>query len=77
MHVIECMHAIPPIQHTHQAEEKKQVQLGMNMSINKLMHMITSTHLEISTGTMHQCAISSTIPKKIMRMLVDELDEGA
>ena len=76
MHVVECTHAIQPIQRTHQGEEKKQGQLGLNMHCDKLMGMTTSTHLNISTGTMHQCVFGSTVPKKTMCMLANELDEG-
>jgi len=77
MHVVECMHAIQPIQHTHEGEDKKQVQLGLNMYFDKLKHMTTSTHLNINTNTMLQCVSGSTVPKKTMRMLADKLDEGA
>jgi len=53
MHAIENTHEIQPIQHTHQGEDKKQVKLEMNMYFSKLMRMTTSTHLKISTNTMH------------------------
>ena len=76
MHVVECMHEIQPIQHTHQGKDKKQVQLGLNMHFGKLRRMNTNTHLKISTDNMHQCVASSIVPKKTMCMLVDELDEG-
>lgn len=76
MHVIVCTHAIQPIQHTHQGEDKKQVQLETNMYFCKLMHMNTCTHLKISMDSIHQCVASSAAPKKTMRMLADELDEG-
>ena len=77
MHVIVRTHAIQPIQHTHQGEHKKQVQLELNMYFDKLMCMTTITHLKISTDNMHQCVSNSTVPKKIMRILADKLDEGA
>ena len=77
MHVIMCMHAIQPIQHTHQGKYKKKVQLGLKMYFDKLMCMTTNTHLKINTDTMHQCVSGSTVPKKTMHMLADELDEGA
>ena len=48
MHVIVCMHATQPIQHTHQGKDKKQVQLELNMYFDKLMHMTTNTPLKIS-----------------------------
>ena len=76
MHVIAHTHAIQPIQHTHQGEDENQVQLALNVYFGKLMCMTTSTHLKISTDTMHQCVAGSTIPKKTMCMLEDELDEG-
>lgn len=76
MHVVEHMHAIQPIQHTHKGEDKKQVQRGLNMYFGKLMCMTTSTHLEINMDNMHQYVVGSTIPKKTLRMLVNELDEG-
>ena len=65
MHVVERTHAIQPIQHTHQGEDKKQVQLGLNMYFDKLKRVTTNTHLKIKH-----------IPKKTMCMLADELDEG-
>ena len=71
-----CTHAIQPIQHTHQGEDKKQVQLELNMYFGKLMCMTTNTHLKISMDTMYQCVAGSTTPKKTMRMLADELNEG-
>ena len=77
MRVIVHMHATQPIQHTHQGEDNKQVQLELNMYFGKLMHMTTSTHLKIIMDTMDQYVSSSTVPKKTMRMLADELDEGA
>ena len=77
MYVVECTHEIQPIQHTHKGEDKKQVQLGLNMYFGKLMCMTTNTHLNIRTDTMHQFVASSATSKKTMRMLVDELDEGA
>ena len=77
MHVIVHMHEIPPIWHTHRGEDKKQVRLELNMYFDKLMHMVTNTHLEINIDIMHQCVVSSTVPKKTMHMLEDELDEWA
>ena len=76
MDVIVHMHASPPIWHTHQGEDKKQVQLELNMYFGKLMCMTTSTHLKISKDTMHQCVSSSASPKKTMFMIADDLDEG-
>ena len=76
MHVVEHMHAIQPIQHTHQGEDKKQVQLGLDMHFVKLMCMTTNTHFKIRMDTMHQCVSGSAVPKKTMHMLADELDEG-
>jgi len=75
MHVIVCTHAIQPIQHTHQGEDKKQVELELNMYFGKLMHMTTNAHLKINTDTMHQGVSGSATPKNTMRMLEDELDE--
>ena len=77
MHVIVHPHAIQPIQRTHQGEDKKQIQLELNMYFGMLMHMNTSTHLKISMDIMHQCVVGSAPPKKTMHMLADELDEGA
>lgn len=71
------MHVIQPIEHTHQGKDKKQVQQGLNMYFGKLMCMITNTHLKISMDTLHQCVSNLAAPKKTMRMIVDELDEGA
>ncbi len=76
MHVIERAHAIQLIQRTHQGEDKKQVQLELNMHFGKLMRMTTNTHLKINTNTMHQCVASSTVPKKTVHMSAGDLDEG-
>ena len=75
MHVIVRMHAFQPIQHTHQGEDKKQVQLELNMYFGKLMHMTTNTHLKISMDTMLKCVFGAAAPKKTMRILADELDK--
>jgi len=77
MHVIVHTHAIQPIQHTHQAEDKRKVKLELNMYFSKLIRMTTSTHLKINTDTMHQCVSGSSTPKKTMHMLANELDEEA
>ena len=37
----------------------------------------SSTHLKISTDTMHLCVSNSTIPKNTMHMLTNKLDGGA
>lgn len=58
MHVIIHTHDIPPIRHTHQGKDKKQVQLELNMYSNKLMHIATDTCLESSVETMHQHVVS-------------------
>ena len=70
-------HAIQPIQHTHQGEDKKKFQLELNMYFGKLMRLTTNTHLKIIKDTMHQCVVVSVAPMKTMFFLVDELDEGA
>jgi len=75
MHVIVCVFAIQPIQHTHQGEDKNQVQLELNMYFGKLIRMTTSTHLKINMETMHQCVSDSVAPKKTTHMLANELDE--
>ena len=72
MHVIVHTHATQPIQHTHQGEDKKQVQMELNMYFGKLMCMTTNTPLNINTNTMNKCVSSSGVPKKTMQMLVDE-----
>jgi len=77
MDVIVCIHVIPPIWHTHQGEEKKQFWLDLNMYFDKLMHMVTSTHLKINTDTMDQYVVGPTALKMMMHMLSDELDRGA
>jgi len=77
MHVIVRMHETQPIQHTHQGEDKKEVQLKLNMYFGKLMCMTTITHMKISTDIMHRCVASSAAPKKTMHMLENELDERA
>jgi len=76
MHVIVHTHAIQPVQHTHQGEDKKQVQMDLNMYFDKLMRMTIGKHLKISIETMHQCVAGSAVPKKTMCMLIYELDEG-
>ena len=77
MHVIVRMHAIQPIHHAHQGEDKKQVELELNMYFSKLMPMTTNTHLKIEINTMHECVTGSATPKKTMCMQKYELDEGA
>jgi len=77
MHIIVYMHAIPPIWHTHRGENKKKVQLELNMCFDKLMPMTTSTCLDISADTMHQHVTGLVAPKTTMHMLSDELDGGA
>lgn len=77
MHVIVCMHAIPPIWHTHLGEDKKQVRLELNMYFDKLMWMVTNTHLEITTEIMHQYVAGLDTLKTLMCMLSKELDRGA
>ena len=77
MHVIVHTHVIPHIWHTHRGEDKKQVQLELNMYFNKLMRMTTNTHLKISIDIMHQCVVGLVAPKKTMHMLANELEEGA
>ncbi len=47
------------------------------MYFNKLMCMVTSTHLEISIDTIHQYVASLATLKTMMHMLSDELDRGA
>ena len=47
------------------------------MYFDKLMCMVTVTHMEIKTDTMHQYVVGPTALKMMMRMLSDELDEGA
>ena len=76
MHVIVHMHAIQPIEHTHQCKDKKQVQLELSMYFEKLMHMTTSTHLKISMDTLNECVSGSATPKKTMHMLANMLEEG-
>lgn len=76
MYVIMCTHAIQPIQHIHQGEDKKQVSQERNMYFGKLMHITINTHLKINIDTMHHCVAGSATPKKTMHMLVDGLDEG-
>jgi len=44
------------------------------MCFDKLMCMVTSTHLEISTNTMNQYVAGPTGLKMMMHMLTDELD---
>ena len=47
------------------------------MYFDKLLCMVTSTHLEISIDTTHQYVAGPTALKTMMRMLSDELDRGA
>lgn len=47
------------------------------MYFNKLMCMVTSTYLEISTNTMYQYVTGPIALKMMMHMLLDELDKGA
>ena len=77
IHVIMRTHATPPIWHTHWGEEKKQVQLELNMYFDKLMCTNMDTYLEINADTMHQHVTGPVAPKTAMHMLSDELDWGA
>ena len=70
MHAIMHTHVIPPIWHTNRGEDKKQAQLVLNMYFNKLMCMVTKTHLEIRTDTMHQYVAGPTTLKTMMCMLL-------
>ena len=47
------------------------------MYFDKLMCMVTSTHLEISTDTTHQYVVGLVALKTIMCMLSYDLDRGA
>lgn len=47
------------------------------MYFNKLMHMVTSTHLEISTDTMHQYIVGLATLKMTMHMLSDKFYKGS
>jgi len=47
------------------------------MYCNKLMHIVTSTHLKINVDTVHQYVAGLATLKMIMCMLSDELDRGA
>lgn len=77
MHVIMRTYAIPPIWHTHWGEDKKQVQIELNMYFDKLMHMVTNTHLEINTDTMHQYVTGPTMLKMMMCMPSNKLAREA
>jgi len=46
------------------------------MYVDKLMCMVTNTHFEVSTDTMHQYVDGPTALKMMMRMLSNELDRG-
>jgi len=72
-----CTHAIRPIWHIHRGEDKKKVRLELNMYFDKLLHMVTSTHLKINTETMHQYVVGPTALKMMTHMLSDEFDRGA
>ena len=77
-HVCHCAHACDAtIWHTHQGEDRKQVQLALNMYFGKLMCTTTITYLEISADTMHQHVVGPVTPRTSMCMLSDELDGGA
>lgn len=47
------------------------------MCLDKLMCMVTNTHLEIIIDTMHQYVVGPVALKTMMHMLSDELDRGA
>jgi len=71
MHVIMCMHVIPPIWHTHWCEYKKQVRLELNTYFDKLMHMTISTCLEINAYSMHEHVTGLVASRITMHMLSD------
>jgi len=77
MHAIVRTHTIPPIWHTHQGKDKKQVQLELNMYVDKLMCTTTNTCMERNVDTMHQHVVGPVTPRMTMHMLLDELDRGA
>lgn len=60
-------HAYNPTHSTHSPRQRQEASPTMD----------ERAHLKISTDTLHQCVSSSTVPKKTMRMLADDLDEGA
>jgi len=68
IHVIMRMHAIQTIHHIDRGEDKKQVQLELNMYFCKLICRITNIHLKIAMDTMHQCVFSSVAPKETIHM---------
>ena len=70
-------HVIPSIGTLTEANTKNQVRLELDMYFDELMHISTSTHLEISTDTMYQYVTGLATLKTMMRMLLDELDRGA
>lgn len=77
MDVIMHMHVIPSIGTPTKEKTKNQVRLELEMYFDELMHITTSTDLEINIDTMHQYLSSLTALKNMMRMLSDELDRGA
>lgn len=76
MHVIVRTHPIPPIYYIDRDEDKKQVQLELNIYFEKLTWPTTSTCLEITIDTMHQHVVSPVTPRMTMCMLSDELYGG-
>jgi len=70
------MHAIPPIQHTHQGEDKKKVRLELNMYLTVDAHDHQNT-LEDQHGHYALVCCRFNHTQKTLHMLADELDEGA
>lgn len=69
MYIIVPMRAIPLIWHTRRDEDKKPVQLEMDMYFYKLMCTTTNTCLEINADTMHQHVDGLIAPRITMHML--------
>jgi len=66
--------AIPSIGTLAKAKTKAQVRLELDLYFDKLMRIDTSADLVISVDTMHQYIIGTTKIKKMMHMLLGELD---
>ena len=49
----------------------------LDMYFDELVHVVTTTDLDISADTMHKYVVGSAELNAMMRMLEDELDEGA
>ena len=77
MDVVVHTHAIPSHGTLTQVKTKKQVRLELDLYFDELMCTATSPNLPISADIMHKYVVGPVTLKKMMCMLLDELEKGA